>query len=437
VSDYFDRIERQLVDRVRAPSRRSYMIGLARAGLVRLRVRSSGWLVPAGAVLVAVAVVAVFFAVGAHRGTRLSPGSGGGLAYVARATSSSVPVQASLGVAVARLRARLATVRPAVTVVRHGDQVSLRGVTPATRSTVQALARPGQLVFYDWEANALISNGKTVASQLAAHGPAAVTISQGANGGSGPGAGAGGLSLYQAVRLAARQPIVAAGGDARLSRVGSSYYLFGSPGSRACAAEARLIGGGVAPGEHCLLAGPDTSAGALRKDLPAGVRAPDGQQLAVPQGTVVLQASGSTAAQSLAPSRLTARFYVLRDQGALSGGALTHPRATTDQSGSPDVSFGFTAAGQKQFEQITKAIAHRGSVDSPLGAANQQNQHFAIALDQQLFSVPSIDFKSYPDGVVGIGGADITGGFTRHSAQELATILRTGPLPVNLVPIRR
>jgi SecD/SecF fusion protein len=423
VSDYFDRIERQLVERVTAPSRRSRVIGLA-----------SGRLVPAAAVLVA--VVAVFFAVGTHRGTRPSPGRGGAeLAYVARATNSSVPLQVSVGLAVARLRDRLAGVRPAVTVVRQGDQVTLRGVTPATRSTVQALAQPGQLVFYDWEANALTPSGTTVASQLAAHRPAAVTISQGAVGGSGPGAGGGGLSLYRAVRLASRQPVVPAGGNARLSRVGPLYYLFGPPGSPACAAVARVTGNGVAPGEHCLLAGPDTSAGALRNDLPAGVPASGAEQLAVPQGTVVLQAAGPTTGQSLAPSGPTARFYVLRDHGALSGGALTHPRESTDSSGSPDVTFGFTAPGQKQFEQITRAIAHRASVDSPLGAANQQNQHFAIALDQQLLSVPSIDFKSYPDGITGGGGADITGGFTRRSAQELSILLRSGPLPVDLVPI--
>jgi hypothetical protein len=423
VSDYFDRIERQLVDRVTAPSRRSRAIGLA-----------SGRLVPAAAVVVAVAVVAVFFAVGVHRGTRLSPGSGGAeLAYVARATNSSGPLQASVGLAVERLRDRLAAVRPAVTVVRHGDQVTLRGVTPATRSTVQALARPGRLVLYDWEANALTPSGNTVASQLPRQDSSAVIISQGQT--AGPGGGAGGLSLYRAVRLASRQPVVSSGGNARLSRVGPLYYLFGAPGSPACAAAARLTGSGVAPGEHCLLAGPDTSARALRNGLPAGVPASGAEQLTVPQGTVVLQAAVPTASQSLAPSRPTARFYVLRDHGALSGGALTHPRQSTDQSGSPDVSFGFTAAGQKQFEQITKAIAHRGAVDSSSGVANQEDQHFAIALDQQLLSVPSIDFKSYPDGITGVGSADISGGFTRHSAQELATILRTGPLPVNLIPI--
>lgn len=422
MSDYFDRVERQLVERVTAPSRRSRLLALA-----------SGRLVPAGAVLVAVAVVAVFFAVGAPRGTRLAPGTGAGdLVYVVRSTQPGVPLDTAVRHAVARLRARLAALAPGVTVARQGDDVILRRVTPATRSTVQALARPGQLAFYDWEGDALTPDGKTVASQLLRPDSGALTISQGVT--AGPGAGAGGLSLYRAVRLASRQPVVAAG-DARLSRVGPLYYLFGASGSRACAAVAKPGGSGVAPDEHCLLAGPDTSVGALRNDLPAGVPASDGEQLAVPQGTVVLQASGPTAGQSLAPSRPTARFYVLRDHGTLAGGALTHPQQSTDQSGSPDVSFGFTASGERQFEQITKTIARRGSIESPRAAADQLNQHFAITLDQQLLSVPSIDFRTYPDGITGGGGADITGGFSRHSAQELATILRTGPLPVDLVPL--
>jgi preprotein translocase subunit SecD len=125
---------------------------------------------------------------------------------------------------------------------------------------------------------------------------------------------------------------------------------------------------------------------------------------------------------------------VLRDHGSLSGGAITHPQQSTDQSGDPDVSFGFTASGEKQFEQATAAIAHRGAVQSPVGGP-QQDQHFAIAVDGQLISVPSIDFKTYPDGITGGGGADITGGFTRHSAQDLAILLRSGPLPVSLIAI--
>jgi SecD/SecF fusion protein len=419
VSDYFDRIERQLVERVTAPSRRSRLIGLA-----------SGRLVPAGAVVVAVAVVAVFFAVGARRGTRVSPGSGAReLTYVAQPTGTGLQA-ASLRAAVARLRIRLAGVSPGMTVTRNGDQITIRGVTPETRSTVAALARRGQLEFYDWEVAALTPNGQTVASQLRRQDATAVTISQGT--GSGPGAGGGGLSLYRAVRLASRQPALAAA--AGVSRTGPLYYLFGSSGSPACSTVTRLDGTVTPRGQHCLLAGPETSAQALRTDVPPGVSAADGEQLVVHQGTVVVQAAGPTTGQSLALGSPTARFYVLRDEPSLSGADITHPRQSTDQSGAPDVSFGFTASGGKLFQQATAGIAHRGTVDSSLGGANQLNQHFAIALDQQLLSVPSIDFKTYPDGITGGGGADISGDFTRHSAQELATILRTGPLPVDLIP---
>src|SRR5205085_9054474 len=65
------------------------------------------------------------------------------------------------------------------------------------------------------------------------------------------------------------------------------------------------------------------------------------------------------------------------------------------------------------------------------GLGQQLNQHFAVALDNKLIEVPQIDFKQYPDGIQG-GGADITGGFTIQSAQDLATQLRLGALPINL-----
>jgi len=59
-------------------------------------------------------------------------------------------------------------------------------------------------------------------------------------------------------------------------------------------------------------------------------------------------------------------------------------------------------------------------------------QHFAVALDNQLITVPSIDFKTYPDGITGGGAADITDGFTIRSARTLATLLRYGPLSIGL-----
>ncbi|MBV9941347.1 MAG: hypothetical protein JO262_04380, partial [Solirubrobacterales bacterium] len=79
---------------------------------------------------------------------------------------------------------------------------------------------------------------------------------------------------------------------------------------------------------------------------------------------------------------------------------------------------------------VTAEIARRGSLVSGLGQS--YNQHFAVALDNQLITVPYIDYKQYPDGINGDNGADISGSFTITSAQDLANELRLGALPINL-----
>jgi hypothetical protein len=71
---------------------------------------------------------------------------------------------------------------------------------------VLALTVPGRLWFYDWEANALTPNGKPVASQLQTQDRTALRISQGTSGMAPGDPGSGGLPLYQAVKLASKQP---------------------------------------------------------------------------------------------------------------------------------------------------------------------------------------------------------------------------------------
>ncbi|HET9102194.1 MAG TPA: protein translocase subunit SecF, partial [Solirubrobacteraceae bacterium] len=124
------------------------------------------------------------------------------------------------------------------------------------------------------------------------------------------------------------------------------------------------------------------------------------------------------------------QFYVLRDDFALQGSDITDPQQGTDQAGAPDVQFSFTGNGANEFQNVTAAIAHRGQLVS---AFHQSlTQHFAVALDNKLITVPQIDFRTYPDGITGGNGADITGGFTIQSAQDLATQLRLGALPIRL-----
>jgi len=126
----------------------------------------------------------------------------------------------------------------------------------------------------------------------------------------------------------------------------------------------------------------------------------------------------------------SAQYYVLKDHVALFGNDITNPQKSTDQSGNPDVTFSFNPKGAKAFQHVTSTIAHRGDLVSGLG--NTFNQHFAVALDTKLITVPQIDFKTYPDGIPGDNGPDIASVFTVQSARDLATQLRFGALPVRL-----
>jgi SecD/SecF fusion protein len=152
--------------------------------------------------------------------------------------------------------------------------------------------------------------------------------------------------------------------------------------------------------------------------------------MVVQQGTVVLQAVPANFSHEPGWSDPAAQFYALKDHVALFGNDITNPQQSTDQAGAPDVAFGFTGRGGNEFQTVTAQIAHRGDLVSGLGQTLVQ--HFAVALDTQLITVPSIDFKTYPDGIQGNNGAEITGGFTITSAQNLATQLRLGALPIRL-----
>src|SRR5437763_1445226 len=114
-----------------------------------------------------------------------------------------------------------------------GNQISVG--LPDVKNTARAeklVGATARLEFYDWEANALTPNGKPVASQLQTQEATATRISQGS--GTGPGApGAGSMSLYDAVKLASKQPPTTATDNARR---GPEYFMFGAPGSAACAA---------------------------------------------------------------------------------------------------------------------------------------------------------------------------------------------------------
>jgi SecD/SecF fusion protein len=322
---------------------------------------------------------------------------------------------------------QLGVSEPQISTQGHNEILVQLPAVQNSKRAEQLVGTTARLEFYDWEANALTPTGKTVASQFATQDPSAVSISQGSTA-SPPGSpGAGSMDLYPAVQLAAKQPKEISSDNARQ---GPEYFAFGAPGSAACKAAAQFYKVTLQLGEHCYVAGPADSTADLA--LPTGVSLSEKgvQTLVVQQGTVVLQAVPSSYTNPTKWSAPTAQFYVLKDHVALFGNDITNPQQSTDQSGSPDVSFGFTSKGNTQFSNVTAAIAKRGDLVSGLG--NEYVQHFAVALDTQLITVPSIDFKTYPDGISGGNGAEITGGFTISSAQDLATQLRLGALPIKL-----
>src|SRR5438105_403978 len=91
----------------------------------------------------------------------------------------------------------------------------------------------------------------------------------------------------------------------------------------------------------------------------------------------------------------------------------------------------FNHEGNKIFHQVTHNEAVRGSIQ-------RAQQHFAIVLDNEIRSYPSIDYSQYPDGIDPSGsGAQITGMASLTEAKNLALVLQTGALPVNFVPLER
>src|SRR5581483_6594053 len=105
-------------------------------------------------------------------------------------------------------------------------------------------------------------------------------------------------------------------------------------------------------------------------------------------------------------------------------------------TGQPEVLLAFTGEGRKKFREVTKAEAVRGRTQyARFGATSgltkdQFDQHFAIVLDRDIKSTPSIDFQQYPSGIDPVNGARITGLKNLQEAKDLALVLQTGALPV-------
>ncbi|MGC1851429.1 MAG: protein translocase subunit SecD [Solirubrobacterales bacterium] len=303
--------------------------------------------------------------------------------------------------------------------------VSLPDVTNAQRA-IDQVGTTAQLYFYDWEPN-LIGREQIIGGNPGREPPAEVVeeaneewkkagrsttkqenqqlIFSGAY-----------ATAYGAVQLAAEQKPEPDCAECSTSR--SRYYLFSKDPT------------------HKLIAGPEFAEKDLYISATGEKRKQKGEVLKVPPGTIVVSELPSDQSGKVIEDAEPG-WYALKDQPALSGSDITNPKQEFGEFNEPSVNFGFTDDGREAFQQVTRQIAQRGQARAIGPASGEQaaqlSGRFAVVLDNEVKTRPIIDFSKNPDGIDGRTGAEISGGFTNITeAQDLATFLQIGALPINL-----
>ncbi|HEU5105616.1 MAG TPA: protein translocase subunit SecD [Solirubrobacterales bacterium] len=303
--------------------------------------------------------------------------------------------------------------------------VSLPGVTDARRAAEQ-VGTTAQLYYYDWETN-LIGPERVIGGKPGLEPPegprkasekrweeAGRNVAKEENkrlifSGAYP-------TAYEAAQLASEQKPLEDCEDCSVAK--PRFYLFEK-------AE-----------PHDLIAGPELAKKDLYISATGKKRPKSGIVVEVPAGTIVVsELPIDEAGEVIADGE--PGWYALKDQPALSGNDITNPEQAYGPNNEPLVSFGFTDDGRDAFQEVTRQIAQRGQAQAigPVSGeeAEQLSGHFAVVLDNEVKTRPIINFAENPDGIDGRTGAQISGGFTNiDEAQELATTLQIGALPISL-----
>jgi SecD/SecF fusion protein len=371
--------------------------------------------------LIVAGLIAASAAVIVAKQTRLGLDLKGGveLIYQGKPTAQSKVDAESLNRAIDIMRKRVDQIGVAQPEIqRSGEReidVALPNVTDVARAE-QEVGKTAQLFFYDWEPNVIGPEGKPA--------PTESTVTGGPNAGSAQ----NGLPEYQAVQRAIKRPAILRKNDTTLA-----------PG---CTPQ--QVGGCIYGNWYLLdtahekvLRGPEETEKNLTSENykpPAGAKP---QAVRVNPGTVLARARPIETSAGKVSNKNPNSWYVLNDDPVLTGSDVTNPQQSFDEggggTGAPNVTFGFTSHGQNVFQRVTKEIARRGQEAQLPGVGKEAaQQHFAVVLDNQLITTPSIDYTKYPEGIDASTGSQISGGFTISSAQELASELQSGALPIKL-----
>jgi len=348
------------------------------------------------------------------------------LVYVARPTTQAKLTPESLDRTIEIMRKRVDQIGVAQAEIQRTGPDEISVALPAvsnSRHAEEQVGKTAQLFFYDWEPNVIGPEGTPA--------PTDTTVTGGAN----PGTSVTGLPRYRAIERALKRPPIFP--PANTDTV--SYLKGCTPQENAAT---------TGPNAGCVygtwylldtkhekvLRGPETT----EKDLFADLKPPYGAVLKavrVNPGTVVVQALPQADTEGKVTNASPEAWYVLNDNPVITGADVTNPQAGSSNggTGSPDVTFDFTGHGREVFERTTKKIAQRGENNRiPGRPAAESFQHFAIVLENQLITIPYIDFQKNPEGIDATTGSEITGNFTVTSAKNLADELQSGALPVHL-----
>ncbi len=336
------------------------------------------------------------------------------LIYQAKASKTTPITPEAIDLAIDVMRKRIDQLGVAEPEIQRTGDDQIAVALPNAANLAEAIKQVGtvaQLAFYDWEVSVVGPDGKT-------H-PQDPNVTGQHNDAQGQPLQGNVLTLYDAVLLASKRPAKI---EPNNSREDSLFYAV-DPKTKT------VYGTGTGSAKRY---GSATRAEAL---LTAPKAARDKAKVyEVKPNTVIVRVE-----QDPDVKVKTDAWYVLQDDVALQGKEIKNPEQQFNQGsggdGQPNVTFEFTDKGRKIWQKVTRDIAQRGSRSVgllPGQSPADANQHFAIVLDDQLVSIPYIDFRKNLDGIDGRTGSQIEGGFTIKSAQELANVLKTGALPLRL-----
>jgi preprotein translocase subunit SecD len=116
------------------------------------------------------------------------------------------------------------------------------------------------------------------------------------------------------------------------------------------------------------------------------------------------------------------QYYLVTTPAPVTGAMLTGAQRQYGTNDLPEVDMQFNDTGKTAFAEVTKRMAETGQIT---GA----DQRLAIVLDGTVKSAPLVHEE------IAGGRAQITGKFTVQEADDLALVLQTGALPLELEPI--